>query len=52
MPDLVPSWSLKDWYVTVPGSWSDGSVVLCSYFIFGLTHEVHCKGFGTIGWPV
>jgi hypothetical protein len=98
VPDLVPSWNLKDfleqldawidaekptqdlilhvtawimsraddpyqgvrreptfpnlWYVTVPGSLSDGSVVLCSYFIFELTHEVHCKGFGTIGWPV
>jgi hypothetical protein len=40
------------WYVTVPGSYVDGAVVLCSYFIVETLHEVHCKGFGTVGWPV
>lgn len=39
------------WYVKVPGSYQGGSVVLCSYFIVESTHEVHCKGFGTLSWP-
>jgi hypothetical protein len=40
------------WYVAVPRSYHDGAVVVCSYEIVELAHEVRCKGFGTLGWPV
>lgn len=39
------------WYTTIPRSYRNGTVVLCSFEIVETVHEVRCKGFGTLNWP-
>lgn len=40
------------WFGVVPGSWRDGEVVVCSYFIFEEQHIVRCDSFATLALPI
>ncbi|WP_306207365.1 hypothetical protein [Actinoplanes sp. RD1] len=39
------------WYLPIPDSYHDGAVVGCSFEIYEQSHEVICRGFGTLSWP-
>jgi len=40
------------WFAEIPGSYHDGQVVVCTYWIEETTHTVRCIMLGTLSWPV
>jgi hypothetical protein len=40
------------WFGEIPGTYHDGQVVVCSYWIEERTRTVRCDQLGTLSWPV